>query len=100
VHLSVIFISSYKYIAFSVIIGPVMGFHLVHFVINHLYSTWSICTSLGSLSVCHLKRSFTLSLTVISDCNLSFHFFISYLVDDPVLYEALSSLQLHHFQAN
>jgi len=91
-----------------------MGFHLLHFVINQLYSTWSSCTSLGSLSVCHLKRSFTLSLTAINDCNLSFHFFIyllaaiglspggsgmSYLVDDSVLYEAITSLQLHHFQA-
>jgi hypothetical protein len=83
VYLSVIFISSYKYLAFSISIGSVMGFHLEH--TNHLYNTCSSCNSFGSYSAWHLKSSFKLPLNAKSDRNLSFHFCILYLVDDSVL---------------
>jgi len=49
-------------------------FFLKHIAVNHFYNTMSICTNLESFSVWYLKRSFTLSLDAINNCNWSFCF--------------------------
>jgi len=41
---------------------------------------------------CHLKMHFILSFNSIKNCNWSFSFFISYIGDDPMLYEAVTCL--------
>jgi len=51
-----------------------MGFLSEHIAVNHFYNTLSSCTNLGSFNVWYLKRSFTLSLDAINDCNCSFCF--------------------------
>lgn len=62
---------------------------LQRIAVNHLYITSSICFNLGCFNACHLKMSFTISCDAISDRNWSFHFFILWIADDPVLYEAM-----------
>ena len=71
-HLPVIFISTYKHLAFSIIICPAMNFPSEHIPVNH----WARCTNTGCF-VCHLKRPFQLSLDATNNHMWSFCFFIS-----------------------
>ena len=61
-HLQVTFTSSYKNLALSIIIDPVMGFPMEHTAVNYVCNTWSNFANLGSINVCCLRRSFTLSI--------------------------------------
>jgi hypothetical protein len=61
-----------------------------HTAVNKLY-TLSSCSNFASFTVCHLKRSFTLSLDAINNHNWSFHFFLSSTVDDPILHAPINS---------
>jgi len=51
-----------------------MSFLSEHIALNLFYNTVSICTNLGSFNVWYLKRSFTLPLDAINDCDWSFCF--------------------------
>jgi len=64
-----------------------------HIALNHLQNILSHCVYSGILNVCHLRRSCTLPLDVISDCICPFYFLISYVVD-PMLCEGITILQL------
>jgi hypothetical protein len=60
-------------------------FQTAWFLFHKVYNTLSTCDNLGSVGVFHLRRSFTLSLNAINDCDWSVCFFISWIVDDPVV---------------
>jgi hypothetical protein len=62
--------------------------------VHRVPNTLSSSANLGSFSVRHLKRSCTLLLDAINDCTWCVCFFISEIVYHPMLYEAISSLQL------
>ena len=79
-HLPVTFTQSLKHLAFSTIIGPVMGFPSKCTAANHLYNTLSNCANSGSFKVCCLIRPFTLSLKATNDHNWSLHFSVSHTV--------------------
>jgi hypothetical protein len=70
-----------------------MGFPLKCFAVNHL-NTLSNCTNTHGFDLCHLKTSLTVSLDAINCYNSYFCFFVSYTVDDPMLYEATTAHQL------
>jgi len=56
VHLSIILISSQKYLAFPINIGQVTAFPLVGTAVNHIHNTLSTCANLGSFNVSCLKN--------------------------------------------
>ena len=66
-----------KKLAFSAIIGPVMGFPSECTAVNHLHNTLSNCANSGSFKICCLIRLFTLSLKATNDRNWSLHFSVS-----------------------
>jgi hypothetical protein len=80
-----------KDLAFSISIGPVMGFLQELIAINPTYNTISNCSNFSPFSACHLKWLFTPLLKTLNDCNWSFHFSASLIVDNPVLYETINS---------
>lgn len=89
----------HKDLVLSIIPGQVTGFPSLHTTVNRSYNTMSNCTNFGCFNVCHLNRSFTLLLDAIKNQNWSFHFFMSWAVDDPILYEPVTCLQfLPHFK--
>lgn len=61
---------------FPITIGPVTGFPSKCTDVNYPHSL-SNCVSLDSSSLCCLKRSFSVALAAILDCNLSFPHFVS-----------------------
>jgi len=71
-----------------------MGFPSEHTAVKLVFNTLPSCANLGSFTVCCLKSSFTLILDVINDHDWSVCFFISYIVANPMLYEAINSLLL------
>ena len=95
-------LSSYfqKNLAFSTIIGPVMGFPSECTIINHLYNTLSNCENSGSFKVCCFVRPFTLSLTATNDHNWSLHFSVSQTVMICCFIKLQPHFAFHHFQAS
>ena len=87
VHFLVFYISSKKELAISIIIDSVISIPPECITVNHLYNTLSNCANLGCFNVCSLKRHFTLS----TDATV---FFISQTADNPMLYQATTTLWL------
>ena len=86
---SVIWISPQK----TSIIGPVTGFTQDALLLT-TYTTPRPDVLIRLFQCQSSERSFTLSTDDTNDCNWSFHLFISQTVDDPVLYEAITTLQI------
>jgi len=80
----------------SVIMGFPLVTHGCKSLIQHLVQLHYLRLFLSL----NLKRFFTLELDTINECNWSFCFFILYTIGNPVLYEAMTSLGLRHFQAS
>jgi len=72
VHFSVIFISVYKDLLFSVIMVPMTGYPSECIAVHHSYSTLSIYTNSDSFYICCLKMSFTYLLDAVNSHNCFF----------------------------
>jgi len=89
----------HKHLVLSIIIGQVIGFPSQYTTVNHSYNPLSNCANFGCFNICHSKRPFTILLDAIHNQNWSFHFFMSWVVDGPILYEDVTSLQFSpHFK--
>lgn len=89
----------HKDLVLSIITGQVTGLPSQYKTVNHSYNTLSNCANFSCFNVCHLKRPFTLLLDAMNNQNWSFNFFMSWAVDDPILYEAITFLQFSpHFK--
>jgi len=74
--------------------------HILDATVPNMFVVWlwtcldnnlSICTNLGSFNV---EKILPLSFDPINDHNFSFHFCLSWIVDIPLLYEAITSFRL------